>query len=719
MALLFCASVYYFYGMQSPAVITLDWLPALGINLSFYVDGLSRLFVFLITGIGFFIFLFSGSYLKSHEHFSRFFLYLHLFTIAMLGVVLADNLITLFVFWELTSLTSYLLIGFSHRERLSRRAALQGLLITGSGGLCLLAGVILIQVATGTFSISTILTDNAMLHEHHLATPILILVGLGALTKSAQFPFHFWLPNAMEAPTPVSAFLHSATMVKAGVYLLARLHPELSLAELWEPILATCGSITALLGAILALKQKDLKKMLAYTTLMALGTLVALLSQPDSAVFAGAMAFLVAHALYKAALFLSVGAIDHALHEKKFRTIIGLWSRHRAFAAAILLASLSLAGLPPAIGFIAKEMLYDGLVNANDVALPLLMALIIANACMVALALGMARRIIQPLTRKTQASFQSQEIAGPIVLAGLGILTALGAVWIDPLIRETLMLSSRDSIPALGLWHGFNLALGVSIITILIGVLIAKVHPQLFKRLNRAKGFTFDQLWDDFLIGFNRFCVAVTKIVQTERFSDDLSKVLATFLIIGFLIVFKHDAWPVWTWDGAPLNLWLIGALIIAGTLMSLVAQSRIAAITSLGVVGIGVALIFILFGAPDVAITQLLVETLLVVLIAVALLNLPSLPVQKTVRVGHAFLSIGFGLIVTLTLLGITSSDLDRTLTTFFEGASWTEAYGRNIVNVILVDFRALDTFGEIAVVLIAAIGAIALLSDMRARKQ
>jgi multicomponent Na+:H+ antiporter subunit A len=281
------------------------------------------------------------------------------------------------------------------------------------------------------------------------------------------------------------------------------------------------------------------------------------------------------------------------------------------------------------------------------------------------------------------------------------------------------MLSSRDSIPALGLWHGFNLALGVSIITILIGILIAKLHPQLFKRLNQAKGFTFDQLWDDFLIGFNRFCVAVTKIVQTERFSDDLSKVLATFLIIGFLIVFKHDAWPVWTWDGAPLNLWLIGALIIAGTLMSLVAQSRIAAITSLGVVGIGVALIFILFGAPDVAITQLLVETLLVVLIAVALLNLPSLPVQKTVRVGHAFLSIGFGLIVTLTLLGITSSDLDRTLTTFFEGASWTEAYGRNIVNVILVDFRALDTFGEIAVVLIAAIGAIALLSDMRARKQ
>ncbi len=342
---LFVLALIYLVPLTEPVRLTVDWLPALGINLTFYIDGLSRMFILLITGIGAFIFLFSGNYLHGHPHFERFFLYLHLFMLAMLGVVVADNLITLFIFWELTSFTSYLLIGFSHQSAKSRRAALQGLLVTGAGGLCLLAGLVLMGLASGSFTLSEILSDSQTLHDHPWAPAIIILVGLGALTKSAQFPFHFWLPNAMEAPTPVSAFLHSATMVKAGIYLLARLHPELSEAELWMPLLATSGAITAVLGAVLALKQRDLKKMLAYTTLMALGTLTALLSQPNEAVFAAAMTFLVAHALYKATLFLSVGAIDHTLGSKTYATVQGLWQRHRLFALAWLLALLSLAGL--------------------------------------------------------------------------------------------------------------------------------------------------------------------------------------------------------------------------------------------------------------------------------------------------------------------------------------------------------------------------------------
>lgn len=719
MATLFVATLVYLVPLEEPMVVTLHWLPALDINLSFYVDALSRLFTLLITGIGFFIFLFSASYLKSHEHIGRFFLYLHLFTIAMLGVVLADNLITLFVFWELTSLTSYLLIGFNHAQFKSRRAALQGLLITGSGGLCLLGGFILIGLASESFSLQVILSDSIQLHEHSLVTPIMLLVGLGALTKSAQFPFHFWLPNAMEAPTPVSAFLHSATMVKAGVYLLARLHPELADAVLWEPLLATTGAITAVLGAVLAMKQKDLKKMLAYTTLMALGTLVALLSQSDEIVFAAAMTFLVAHALYKAALFLSVGALDHALGAKQFSTLIGLWNKNRTASIAWLLAALSLAGLPPAFGFIAKEMLYDSLVNTRDVNGWLLVALITANALMVSQAFGIIRRIFISQPTRQSVKFAGAEIAGPITLAVAGIIVALGASYFDPMIREMLPVATRDSLASLGLWHGLNTALMLSLLTIGLGALFARFHRRIFIFLNQGDWFTFDAWWDRFLAGFSRFTVGMTDLIQTNRFSQDLAVVLATFIAMSVLVVFKHDAWPSWRWELAPLNLWLIAALIVAGTIMSLVAQSRIAAITSLGVVGIGVALIFILFGAPDVAITQLLVETLLVVLIAVALLNLPSLPVQTGVRVGHALLSLGFGLIVTLILLGISSATLDRTLTTYFESTSWPEAYGRNIVNVILVDFRALDTFGEIAVVLIAAIGAIALLSDMRTRKR
>lgn len=705
--------------LKEPVRFSIEWLPAMDIHLSFYIDGLSRLFVLLITGIGAFIFLFSGHYLQGHPHFERFFLYLHLFMLAMLGVVVADNLITLFVFWELTSLTSYLLIGFNHRESRSRRAALQGLLITGTGGLCLLAGFILISVAAGSFSLNDILNDQSLLKDHPYVDAIVILIALGALTKSAQFPFHFWLPNAMEAPTPVSAFLHSATMVKAGIYLLARFHPELSDAELWAPILATAGVITALLGGIFAMKQRDLKQMLAYTTLMALGTLTALLSQPSPAMFAAALTFLVAHALYKATLFLSVGAVDHSLGSKNYCTLIGLWQQHRFFAAAWLLALLSLAGLPPAFGFIGKELLYDGILRSSAAPFWMLLGLLIANASMVAIACSIAVRILTPKAPNIRAQFATAEISGPIVMSLIGIALSLAAQYTDPFIRDLLPADAKNAILPLGLWHGVNAALGLSILTILLGIGMSRFHRHVYRFLNRARWFTFDSLWDALLKAFVRFAETFTSKIQTYQLSTDISWVLTTLVVLALVVIGYHDTWPSWQWQLAPMKLWLITALICAGTLLSLIAQSRIAAITGLGVIGIGVALIFILFGAPDVAITQLLVETLLVVLIAVALLNLPSLPIQKSIRVGHAFLSLSVGIVISVTLWGIFATPLDRSLTTYFEQTSWPEAFGRNIVNVILVDFRALDTFGEIAVVLTAAIGAIALLRDMRVRKR
>jgi multicomponent Na+:H+ antiporter subunit A len=720
-ALFLCALVYLF-PLDTPVIWGVAWLPALGIELSIHIDGLSRLFVLLITGIGFFIFLFSGNYLRGHPHFERFFLYLHLFMISMLGLVVADNLIMLFVFWELTSLTSYLLIGFNHKEERSRRAALQGLLITASGGLCLLAAFILIGITQGSFALSTILSDGALLKDHPWATGILVLLLLGALTKSAQFPFHFWLPNAMEAPTPVSAFLHSATMVKAGIYLLARFHPELSEATYWMPLLAGLGVITALLGGLFALQQRDLKQMAAYTTLMALGTLTALLSQPDPAVFAAAMGFLVAHALYKAALFLSIGALDHAVGQKYFSTLEGLWQRHRLFALAWLMTLLSLAGLPPAFGFIAKELLYDGLIRAESTPGWLLLGLLIANAMMVALAIAMARRIMTKKAGIQNTAFAPAEIAGPIVMAILGIALAVIPALSDPLIRDTLIAlggQATSAILPVALWHGLNWALAVSVVTVALGVLFSTRHRWVFKRLNQGQWFTWDALWDSFLRGFQSMAESVTGLLQTHKLSRDLSWILLTLVALGLFVLLSHDDRLQWHWEAPPLKLWLIGLLICAGTLLSLVAQSRIAAITGLGVVGIGVALVFIIFGAPDVAITQLLVETLLVVFIAVALLNLPSLPKQQGIRVGHALLSVAAGLLVTVTLWGIFTTDLDRSLTTYFEQTSYPEAFGRNIVNVILVDFRALDTFGEISVVLIAALGAIALLKDMRVKRR
>lgn len=708
--------------LSDPVLWSIDWLSALNISLSFYIDGLSRLFILLITGIGALIFAFSGHYLAGHPHRHRFFLYLHLFMLAMLGVVTADNLLTLFIFWELTSVTSYLLIGFSHTAERSRRAALQGLLVTGAGGLCLLAGVILLAQITGSFALSEILSGDLVLRDHPLITPVIVLIGLGALTKSAQFPFHFWLPNAMEAPTPVSAFLHSATMVKAGIYLLARLHPVLSEAALWMPLLAITGSITAVLGGMLALKQRDLKQTLAYTTLMALGTLTALLSQPSTAAVAAASIFLVAHALYKATLFLSVGAIDHTLGHKRFSTLIGLWQRHRLFAIAWIAAALSLAGLPPALGFVSKEMLYDSLLHASGSASWIMLALLLANAMMVALAVAMTVRIVKRTDAVHPTHFSYVEIGGPMLMAALGLGFAIAPNQLDQAMRTLLAIwgpAATENILPLGLWHGVNAALGLSIATVALGLLLGRFHAKLYRALRRLPMVSFDRGWDLFLAAFVRWTESLTASIQTNRLSRDLTWVLSTFVGLAALLAWNSNQWPDWDWEPIPLKLWLIVILVLAGTGLSLIAQSRIAAITGLGVVGIGVALIFILFGAPDVAITQLLVETLLVVLIAVALLNLPSLPMQTGVRVGHAILALATGAVVSAILWGLSAQPLDRTLTTFFETASWTEAYGRNIVNVILVDFRALDTFGEIAVVLTAAIGAIALLKDMRMRKR
>mgnify|MGYP001820198952 FL=1 len=298
-----------------------DWVPSLGISLSFFVDGLSLTFALLISGIGALVMLYSTKYLAGHKHFARFFVYLTLFMMAMLGLVLSDNLLSLFVFWELTSITSYLLIGFTHTSPESRRSALQALLVTGGGGLALLAGIILIGWVAGTYELSEIRAQGDMIREHGLYLTILVLFLLGAFTKSAQIPFHFWLPNAMAAPTPVSAYLHSATMVKAGIYLMARMHPTLAETDVWLWTLTIAGTSTAVFASFMAVKQTDLKQILAYTTLMALGTLTLFLAADTGYAITAAMTFLIVHSLYKAALFMIAGIIDHSTGTREIEPV--------------------------------------------------------------------------------------------------------------------------------------------------------------------------------------------------------------------------------------------------------------------------------------------------------------------------------------------------------------------------------------------------------------
>ncbi|WP_292294188.1 putative monovalent cation/H+ antiporter subunit A [Marivita sp.] len=699
------------------------WVPSLGIDLAFLVDGLSLTFALLISGIGTLVLLYSNTYLAGHPQYARFALFLTAFMVSMLGLVLADDLILLFVFWELTTITSYMLIGFSHEGEKSRRNALQALFVTGAGGLAFLAGLILLATFAGTTSISGILTMGDELRAHALYLPILILLLAGTLTKSAQVPFHFWLPNAMAAPTPVSAFLHSATMVKAGIYVMARVHPAMSGTDVWLWTLTILGALTAVFSSLLALRQTDLKQALAYTTLMALGTLTLFLGQESGYAMTAFATFLVVHSLYKASLFLVVGCIDTATGTRETDQLGGLGRLMPITAVAAALAALSMAGFPPFLGFIGKELKYAGAIAVASEPVLVAGAALLSNALMLAVAGVVAFR---PFWRGSVPSTQSPQEApwqmwlGPILLAGLGALFGIYPDLLQvALIAPTVISLTGEvgEVKELKLWAGINVPLMLSIATFVLGLLIYAGHVRLRAFLGRAFAVLpdLDLGWDRFLDGLKAFAKWQTRIVQNGKLSSYL---FATFLTIaaGLLLTLVYTGLPTIAVDLSDVE-WKhasIALLTIAGAVLALFTNSRIAGIAALGVVGIGIALIFIVFSAPDVAITQLLVETLIVVLVAVVMLRLPSLP-KAEFRLSHALLSVAVGASVSLILIAVVSSPLDMRLTDYFEATSWPEAFGRNIVNVILVDFRALDTFGEIAVVVIAALSAYALLRTTR----
>jgi multicomponent Na+:H+ antiporter subunit A len=703
-----------------------DWVPSLGISLSFLIDGLSLTFALLITGIGALVMLYSSKYLEGHEHFARFHLYLVLFMLSMLGLVLADNLLTLFVFWELTTITSYLLIGFDHATKKSRRSALQALLLTGTGGLALLAGFILIGTVAGTFELSEIRAQGDVLKEHALYLPILILVLAGTFTKSAQFPLHFWLPNAMAAPTPVSAYLHSATMVKAGVYLMARMHPNLGGTDVWLWTLTIFGAVTAVFASFMAVKQTDLKQALAYTTLMALGTLTLFLGADTGYAITAAVTFLIVHSFYKAALFLVVGLIDHGTGTREAEILGGLARAMPVTAAAAAISALSMAGFPPFLGFIGKELKYAGALGLESEPFLVAAAVLLANALMLAVAGIVAFR---PFWRPGKATpVKPHEgpwrmLAGPVILAIAGAVFGLApgllaTTLVNPGVAAILGPEAQPG--ALKLWAGVNMPLILSLATFALGIALYAVHGRLRAWLAAAgaRAPSFDNGWDRLIDGIKAFAAWQTRIVQPgimRRY------VFATFVVFVAGVAGTGILKDAFQWSFVVTDLrakhYVVVALIVAGCLLTLTTSSRVAAIAGLGAVGIGVALIFIIYGAPDVAITQLLVETLVVVLFAVAALRLPRLDAggRKVHRPLDAVLALAVGATVTVVLLAVTTGPIDRDITAYYETAAWPEAYGRNIVNVILVDFRALDTFGEIAVVVIAALSAFALLKGRR----
>ncbi|SDZ01175.1 multisubunit sodium/proton antiporter, MrpA subunit [Jannaschia faecimaris] len=693
------------------------WVPSLDVSLGILLDGLSLTFALLITGIGTLVTLYSTSYLGGHVHYVRFVCYLMTFMVGMLGLVLSDNLLGLFVFWEVTTVSSYLLIGFNADEAKSRRNALQALLVTGTGGLAFLAGIVLIGTAAGTFNISEI---EGSLADHPLYLAIFWLVVAGAFTKSAQVPFHFWLPNAMAAPTPVSAYLHSATMVKGGVYLLARMNPSLGGTDVWFWTLVIAGGFTAVFASLLAVRQTDIKQVLAYTTLMALGTLVMFIGVGTPYAIEAAMAFLLVHSFYKASLFLMIGVVDHGTGTRDATVLRGLGRSMPVTMLAAILAAASMAGLPPLFGFIGKEFMYKAALGAP--------AMVWVTGCIFAASVLMfvAGGVVawRPFTGKlADTPVKPHEgpwpmLTGPVLLALLGLTFGLMPDWAEALVRPATAAVAGVAVEVdLYLFKEVNTAFLLSLTTFAVGFILYLAHSRLRAALARFKP-RFDPGWDRIMDGVAAGSSGLTAIIQTGR--------LRRYIFVTFLALAVAMAVSVWraglspympTLDDLQFKHWAVLIFIMAGALLTAFTNSRMTAVASLGVVGIGVALIFIIFGAPDVAITQLLIEVLQVVLVAVAMLKLPYMNREnvKTIRGWDLLLALTIGALTTLILLAVLEAPFDLELTRFFEEASAPLAYGRNIVNVILVDFRALDTFGEIAVVAVAALGAYALLKGTR----
>jgi multicomponent Na+:H+ antiporter subunit A len=695
-----------------------SWVPALGAEFAFRVDGLGLAFALLITGIGAIILLYAATYFRSDARLPSLLVTLVLFAISMLGLVLADDAISLFVFWEGTTITSFLLVGFDHEKAKSRAAALQALIVTAMGGLGMLAGLLIMGDIAGTYRLSEMNLLGDVFRAHGMYPAIFALIIFGCFTKSAQWPFQFWLPGAMAAPTPVSAYLHSATMVKAGVYLMARFTPALGGTDLWIWTLAPVGGFTMVLASVWAMRQTDLKLMLAYTTVMGLGAMTMLLGMGSPMAIAAAMTFILVHAFYKAALFLAVGMIDKGAGTREYPELAGLRGAMPLTATVIAVAGLSMAGVAPLFGFIGKELVYKSMDYAPILPVLATGAALAANAMMVACAGMVALRPFLGATRRCPKDKPGDPgwglWLGPVILAALGLVFGLFPWWIEhALVAPMVLAVGGVEMPIeLALWHGVNKALILSLITFAIGIglylLLDRIREGLIAAEPRVP--TTEGWYDWLIVALPRTAAALTGALQDGRMTSYLQMTfIALAVLVWGAILTGVGAWPVFRFD-LSLMEWTILGIMAASTYVVLRTPSRLTAITALGGVGAGVAMIFVLYGAIDVAMTQLFVEILVVIFISIAMVKMPRVgPVPF--RATNAVIASVLGLGVTIILIAVLGTDLDRNMTTYFEENSAPVAFGRNIVNVILVDFRGFDTMGEIAVVVIAGIAAIAAL--------
>ncbi|MGF9742048.1 Na+/H+ antiporter subunit A [Bacillus safensis] len=735
-----------------------EWIPSLGMNFTVYVDGLSLLFALLITGIGSLVVLYSIFYLsKEKEQLGSFYTYLLMFMTAMLGVVLSDNMVVLYLFWELTSISSFLLIGYWYKRDRSRYGATKSLLITVFGGLAMLGGFILIYLITDSFSIREAVNQLQLIMASPYFIPAMILILLGAFTKSAQFPFYIWLPDAMEAPTPVSSYLHSATMVKAGIYLVARFSPIFAISEVWFWTISIVGLVTLFWGSFHAVRQNDLKAILAYSTVSQLGMIMLMLGVGAAAIHENNPAFfgaavlaaifhLINHATFKGSLFMAAGIIDHETGTRDIRKLGGLMTIMPITFTITLIGTFSMAGLPPFNGFLSKELFFTSMIRISDIsftdvstwgaifpALAWLASVFTFIYSMMLLFKTFRGRLnIDQLEKKPHEAPIGMLIP-PIILAALVVTffffpNILAYSVIEPaiaaIIPEAIETGSRFSVK-IEAWHGFQPELYMTIGVVVLGTIgyltLSKWRPiyNIFK-----EKWSFNALYDRSLIGLEKGSYRLTNSYMTGFLRDYLVYVFGFMIIVIGGVMFYQQAFSFQTDQAASIGTYevILSLVMMAATIATVFASSRLTAIIALGVMGYTLSLFFVIFRAPDLALTQLIIETISVALFLLCFYHLPKLSLkQKTRRfkMTNFIISLGVGVVVTCLAFASTSQQSLDTISTYFIENSYKLAGGDNIVNVILVDFRGFDTLFEITVLAIAALGIYGLLKTQVKRKR
>jgi multicomponent Na+:H+ antiporter subunit A len=723
-------SGFVFFLSQIPVVLQkgnvvehYQWIPSLGVSLDFRLDGLSLLFSLLITGIGSLVFAYTSHYMKGNPQLDRFFGYLSVFMAAMLGLVLSDNIISLFVFWELTSISSFFLIGFNHDSKSSRKSALRALAITGFGGLFLLILGLTFGMLGGTYSIQALLNSGIDFTQSELYILLLVFIFGAAFTKSAQFPFHFWLPGAMEAPTPVSTYLHSATMVKAGIYLLFRFSPLLAGHDYWHLTLIFVGGFTMIYAAFHTFFRTDMKGVLAYSTISALGIMVFLIGLGTQTALLAALVFVVVHALYKATLFLITGVVDHETHTRDLTQLSGLSKVILPVAVAGFLAAFSNAGIPLFAGFIGKDLVYEATLHHSFAAYGLTFLAFITHAFLAYAGYVVG---IKPFIGKLPEMFKKVHLPSPLlyvpplILAVLGLLVGLFPQYIlgDFMTQSLTQVFVKPEEVYLKIWHGWNEVLVWSLITISLGLLLfyfikpSKRKVDLIAKLDLAAPI---QIFENLAIGFEKISKIWTNFFQNGYLRNYVLTIISVLtFFIGYSLFFNAKLhWDFNQITEVTFYEASILSIMVVAIFMTVFSSSRLTAVASMGVIGYAICLLFVFYSAPDLAMTQFTIDTLTVILFVLVLYRLPKYLKlsENTFRVRDGIISLILGGLITILAMEVLHEPQKTDTGDFYAQNAYLLAKGKNVVNVILVDFRGMDTLIEITVLVIAALGVFGLL--------